>query len=128
MQTLSYSNVKYTPMVPLILLIVEKIKRENFDFVLLSFPSCITQELYSIYERSTHQTTVLLLEISLFLVRAACELRSMRYGSKHASRSLSCMPFNFVRTYTHNSKTKGRIRTFYLTNDCSTIGKIYFLV
>ena len=41
-----------------------------------------------------------------------------------------CRPFSihhFVRTYTHNLKTKGRIRMLYLTNDCSTIGEIYFL-
>ena len=28
----------------------------------------------------------------------------------------------FVRTYIHNSKTTGCIRTFYLSNNCSTIG------
>ena len=31
---------------------------------------------------------------------------------------------HFVRNYTHNSKTKGRMRTFYLSNNCSTIGHI----
>ena len=30
--------------------------------------------------------------------------------------------------YTHNSKTKDRIRTFYFSNNCSTIEDIYFLV
>ena len=48
MKTFSYSNVKYTLRVLLILLTVEKIERENFHFVvlLLSFLSCITQKLY----------------------------------------------------------------------------------
>ena len=32
---------------------------------------------------------------------------------------------HFVRNYTHKLKTKGRIRTFYLLNDCTTIGDIY---
>ena len=31
---------------------------------------------------------------------------------------------HFVHNYTHNSKTEGRIRTFYLSNDSSTIGDI----
>ena len=29
--------------------------------------------------------------------------------------------------HTHNSKTKDRTRTFYLSNDCSTIEDIYSL-
>ena len=33
----------------------------------------------------------------------------------------------FVPNYMHNSKTTGGITTFYLSNDCSTIGDIYFL-
>ena len=36
MKALSYSDIKHTPKVPLILLTVEKIKHEYFDFVLLS--------------------------------------------------------------------------------------------
>ena len=37
MKTFTYSYVKYSPRVPLVLLTVEKIERKNFDFVLLSF-------------------------------------------------------------------------------------------
>ena len=37
MKTLRYSSVKDTPKVPLILLTVEKIEHEYFNFVLLSF-------------------------------------------------------------------------------------------
>ena len=32
----------------------------------------------------------------------------------------------FVRAYTHNSKITGRIWTFYISNNCSTIGDDYF--
>ena len=65
MKTLSYSYVKYSPRVPLLLLTVKKIKRENFNFVVplpssSSFPSCITQKVYSVYKLSSHQTTALL--------------------------------------------------------------------
>ena len=38
---------------------------------------------------------------------------------------ISCPIRQFVRNYTHNSKTKGSTRTFYLSNDCSTIGDTY---
>ena len=55
MKNLSYSNVKYTPRVPLILLTVEKIECENFNLVLLSFSTQITQKLHS-----AHQTKQLL--------------------------------------------------------------------
>ena len=90
-----------------------------------SFPSCITEKVYDTYEHSTDQTNPLLSEIFLFLVRTACELRSTNSGPKHASRWLFYMPF--LCNYTHNSKTKGGIRTFYLLNDCFTIEHIYSL-
>ena len=32
-----------------------------------------------------------------------------------------------MHTSTHNSKITGRIRTFYLSNNCSTAGDMYFL-
>ena len=44
--------------------------------------------------------------------------------------NMRCSGFSihhFVRNYMHNSKTKGRIMMFYLSNDCSTIGDIYSL-
>ena len=34
---------------------------------------------------------------------------------------------HFVHTCTRNSKTKGRMLTFYISNDCSTIGDVDFL-
>ena len=34
---------------------------------------------------------------------------------------------HFVHTYTRNSKTTGRMLTFYISNDCSTIGDVNFL-
>ena len=40
MKILSYSNVRYTPGVPLILLTLERVKYENFDFGLFSFSVC----------------------------------------------------------------------------------------
>ena len=52
-----------------------------------------SSKLYGVYKRSAHQTTALLSEIILSLVRAACMLRSASYGSKHVSQSLSYMPF-----------------------------------
>ena len=136
MNTLSYmySNIKYPSRVPLILLTVEKIEYENFDFALLlllpflSFCLCITQKLYNVqvYELHVHvsvyQTTPLLPEVFLFLLRAASQPRSMSYASKHAPQSLSDTPF-CVQLHTE-LKTKDCIKTFYLSNDCSTIRDI----
>ena len=74
------------------------------------------------YQRSAHQTTALLSEIFLFLVMAACKLRSASYGLNILH---GCFPIHhFVHNYTHNLKTKGRIRMFYLSNDHSTIRDI----
>ena len=66
----------------------------------------------------------LLSEIYLILVRADCELhvRSTRYDQ---NRHHGGFPVRYyVRNYRNNSITKGGIRTFYLSNDCSTIGDI----
>ena len=93
-KTFSYSFVKFSSRVPLLLHTVEKIEGENVDFVLLSsFPSSITQKVYSVFELSGHQTNALLSEIFIFLVTAACELRSMSYDPTHASLWLSDIPF-----------------------------------
>ena len=94
-------------------------------FFFLSFPSSITQKVYSIHEQSTHQTNALLSEIFLFLVRAACMLRSTSYGPNMRCNCFSV--HHFVGNYTHNSITQGGIRTFYLSNDCSNIENIYSL-
>ena len=50
-------------------------------------------------------------EMFVFCFRAACELRLVSY----------------VCTYAHNFKTTGCIWTFYISNNCSTIGDVYFL-
>ena len=39
------------------------------------------------------ETTALLSEMVIYLVRDACELRSVSYGSKHVSQSLFDTPF-----------------------------------
>ena len=44
-------------------------------------------------------------------------------NTHHGGFSICCV----VRHYMHNSKTKARIRLFYLSNDCSTIRDIYSL-
>ena len=60
-----------------------------------------------------------------YLFSAICEIRSESYGSKHASKPLPMR--HFMRTYIHNSKIIGRIWTFYISNNCSTISDFYFL-
>ena len=57
--------------------------------------------------------TALLLEMSVFCVRAGYEMRFASYGSKHESQSLYDKPF--VCTYMLNLKTTGRIWTFCIS-------------
>ena len=70
-----------------------------FLFIFLCFfifLSCITQEHYGVCEQSAHQTPALQFEIFLFLVRAACELRSITYKSTSGRAT-------FSPSYTHRS-------------------------
>ena len=75
---------------------------------------------YGVYKWSAHQMNVLLSDIFLFLVRAACELRLTSYCPKQHRGGFPI--HHCVCNYMHNSKTKGRIRTFYPYNNCNTIG------
>ena len=59
---------------------------------------------------------------SLAWVRAVCKIRTMRYASKRTSQPLSNATSCVYCT--RNSKTTGRIWTFYISNDCSTIGDV----
>ena len=91
----------------------------NILYVLTLIHVHVTVKVQVVYGHSTYQTTVLLSEMSIFWVRAVCEIRLVRYGSKHALQSLSDMLF--ACTFMHNLKTTGRIGTFYISNDCSSI-------
>ena len=63
------------------------------------------------------------IKIFLFVVRAACELRSASFDPKHACSGFPVC--RFVRNYMHNLVAKGGIKALYLTNDCSNIKDIY---
>ena len=82
----------------------------------------ITAKLQVVYGRSTYRTTPLLSEMSILCVRAGCEMRLASYVSKHASQYLSDKPL--VRTSTQLENYTGRMWTFSISNDCSTIGHI----
>ena len=96
-----------------------------FFFLSFFFSIKHNSKVYSVYKRSTHQMNALLSKIFLFLDRAGCELRSTSMvQNTHCGGFSVC---HFVRNYTHNSKTKGGIKTFYLSNDCFNIRDIYSL-
>ena len=146
-KTLRYSNVKYTlymyrtpfwtfPIPSLMLNIppelhystsqLRKLKMKIlilFFFLLffffLVFPHAylVTQKLHGVYKRSVHQTTALLSAICLFWVRTACDLRPRRYGPKHASWSLSHMPF--VHAFMYSLKTK-------VVRGCSAYRRLFY--
>ena len=97
-----------------------------FIFLLLHlFHSSISQKLQGVSKWSIQWMTAQLSEIFLFLVRAASELRSVCYGSKYASWSLSYMYMQFLHNYTYNSNTNCCIRMFHLLNDSSSIRHIW---
>ena len=121
----------YSSKVPLLLLTVEKIECENFDFALflLSFFFSMmhnSKSLQCIWTIRTPNESASISDFP-FLVRAACELHCKI--DKLWPQTLIAVAFLyaifFLHIYKHNSKSKGCIRMFYLSNDCSTIGDIY---
>ena len=78
---------------------------------------------------STQRMTALLLEMSIFCVRAGCEIRMASYASKHTLQSLSDEPFLHIQcTQTHRLKTSCHMWTFSILNDCYIIGDILCVV
>ena len=65
----------------------------NFGYDILGVLTLITRELQVVCGRFTHRTTVILLEMYIFCVRAGFEIQIASYASKHASQSLSDRPF-----------------------------------
>ena len=79
----------------------------SFWYEILCVLTLITQQLQVAYGCSTYWMTTLLLEMSIFCVRAGCKIQLMSYGSKHALQCLSDK--QIVHTWTHNMKTAGHI-------------------
>ena len=80
--------------------------------------------MYGIYRCSAHQITALLPEIILYwlphMQAKIDELGIEKYVTGSSVHHL-------MRTYTHNLKTAGHIRTLFRTNDYCTIADIYFV-
>ena len=57
----------------------------SFPCTILCILKCTTRKLKVIYESFSYQMTPLLLEISIFLVRAVCKIWLGSYESKHIS-------------------------------------------
>ena len=70
--------------------------------------------------------TAPLSKMSIFCVRAECEIWFSSYGSKHAAHSFSGMPF--FCPYTHNLKTIGHMWMICISNDCSSVEDILCVV
>ena len=89
MKTRSYSSVIDTAKIPLILLTVEKIESENFDFVLLFLSSFFS---FTLNSKTVRRIRMICtpndcptIRDFLFWVRSACKLRWESYGSKPLS-------------------------------------------
>ena len=118
MKTFNYSNVKYTPRIALILLIVKEIECEIFDLFFLSssFPPSIAQQVYiwhiwTIFTPNDCTTT----RDDSFLIRAACKLRSASYGSKHVTDSFLYAILGILTGKTRNVKVIYERSTYQMT-------------
>ena len=65
------------------------------------------------------------MEISIFWVRAVCEMWLASYTSKHATQLL--LIWHFVCTSTRNLKTTGRIWMFYCTYQKTALLSVMFI-
>ena len=65
----------------------------------------------------------LLSEVSIILVRAVCELLLASYGSKH-----TMFRYDILCVLTLITQSTDCTQTFYISNDCSTLGDVYFLL
>ena len=73
--------------------------RNGFLYGILCIITRTTRKLKVVQERFTYQTIALLSEISILLVRAVFEVRSMSYEFKHASQPLSNTTFCAYLTF-----------------------------
>ena len=98
----------------------------SFQYSILCVLTHITLTLQDmhVHGHSTYWMAALLSEMSISCVRSGCKILQVSYGSKHTSQCL--FDKAFAHTYVHNLKTAGDIRTFYISNSCSTIRR--FLV
>ena len=92
----------------------------SFRYTIVCVLTHITQKLQVVYGHPAYRITALLSEMPIFWVRAACEIRLVSYGYKHASQSLSNKPF--ACTCRHN------LKTIPVVNGCSTYHTIALLL
>ena len=105
METFSYSYVKYTPRVACLLLKVEIIELENFDFVFFSFLLFLLSLVHqaqlkktTTYTSDPHVIKSLLSQIFLFLVRAASVAKTDELWPKtRISVAILCIITNRTR-------------------------------
>ena len=94
----------------------------RFSFFFPSFTSHITQKLYGVYRRSVQQTTALLYEIFLFLVRATWGAKMGKlWLQTHTTVSFLYTIWCLILTRTI-WKVKAFLRMFQLLNNYATIG------
>ena len=97
----------------------------TFRYNILCLLALVTRKLQVVCGHSTYQMTALLVEMSIFCVRAGCEIQMASYTSKHTSQCLFNSPFLCIQyTKTHNLKTSGHMCTFRISNDCNIINDI----
>ena len=106
-----------------------------FHYDIVYVLSLIIRKLQVVCGRSTYRMTVLHSEMSVFYVRAGCEIPMASYTSKRASQSLSDKPFlriysvlRHIHTHTCSLKTSGHMWTFSISNNCYIIRDVLCVV
>ena len=85
-----------------------------------------TQKLKAVQGRFAYRTIALLLEISILLYLLELYVKyHWRVMDPNTRRNHFAIR-RIVSPYTRNSKSTGCMRTFYISNYCSTIGDVYF--
>ena len=82
-------------------------------YVVLCILRLVTQKLQIVCGHFTYQMTVLLSEMSIFFVRAGCEIQMASYASKHALQSLS------DKSFLHNSVLRRITWKLQVIHKCS---------
>ena len=97
-----------------------------FRYVTFCLLTCTTWKLKVVWEHSINRTTALLLETSIcgLELYVRYDQYVMDWNTHHNHFSIQ----HVVGTYTHSLKTTGHMWMFYVSNDCSTIRDVYFLL
>ena len=99
-------------------LCIQTLNATTFWYDILCIVTLITLKLQVLYGHCTYWMTPVLLDMSIFCVRAGQEIQLASYGSKHALQCHFDKPY--MHTYMSNMKSTGHVWTLCILNSRST--------